>query len=93
MAEESYAEIEKGAKGGGKAGKASADQETAQAQKAIARAAANMQNAVYANGATSRQPVNVTVKLSGDAADIFKAVSAEEEIFYKSTGKGRFDHT
>lgn len=88
LAEESYAEIEKGAKVGGKA-----DQATSQAQKAIARAAANMQNAVYANGNASRQPVNLTVKLSGDAADIFKVVSTEEEIFYKSTGKGKYDHT
>ena len=94
IAEESYAEVAKGAKSGGMSVNAAAESQlTSQAQKAIARAAANMQNAVYTQSAPSGgQKVNVTVKLTGDAADIFKAVAVEDDIFYKSTGEGRFQH-
>lgn len=94
IAEESYAEVAKGARSGGMSANAAAESSlTSQAQKAIARAAANMQNAVYTQSAPSGgQKVNVTVKLTGDAADIFKAVAVEDDIFYKSTGEGRFQH-
>lgn len=34
----------------------------------------------------------VKVVLEGDAKGLFKVVAVEEEKFYKSTGKGKFDH-
>ena len=94
IADESYAEVAKGAKGGGMSVNAAAERQlTSQEQKAIARAAANMQNVVYKPGALSGvQKVNVTVNLTGDAADIFKAVAIQDDIYYESTGEGRFQH-
>lgn len=35
----------------------------------------------------------VKVVLEGDAKGLFKVVAVEEEKFYKTTGKGKFDHT
>lgn len=37
--------------------------------------------------------VTVKVVLEGDAKGVFKIVSVEEEKFFKSTGKGKFDHS
>lgn len=93
-AEESYEEVSRGAKSSGKSANAiSEDQFTSQVQKSIARAAANMQNAVYMPQTAGQQgKVNVTVNLTGDAADIFRVVEIQDDIFYNSTGKGRFQH-
>lgn len=95
-AAQSYEEVYSGAKSSGVSTYSSDERQLAsQAQKAIARAAANMQTAIYTqNAQTSSQPspVQVTVKLEGDAAGIFKVVAEEDDVFYKSTGKGRFDH-
>jgi len=45
------------------------------------------------NKDTKDTQVSVKVVLEGDAKGVFKVVSVEEEKFYKSTGKGKFDHT
>lgn len=94
IAVESYAEVSRGAKSSGKSVNAiSENQFTSQLQKSIARAAANLQNAVYMPQTTGQQGgINVTVKLTGDAADIFRVVEIQDDIFYESTGKGRFEH-
>lgn len=42
---------------------------------------------------TGNRTIAVKVVLEGDAKGIFKVVSVEEEKFYKSTGKGKFDHS
>lgn len=95
-AAKSYEEVSSGAMNSGVSAYSNDENQLAsQAQKAIARAAANMQNAVYMQDAqTSSQPtpVKVTVKLVGDAAGLFQVVAEEDDVFYKSTGKGRFDH-
>ncbi len=94
-AADSCEEVEKGAKSSGKSvNEMTVNSIAGQMQKAIARAAANMKNADYRAGtqAKGQMPVNVTVNLKGDAAGIFKLVSDEDEIFYKSTGKGKFMH-
>lgn len=91
-AEESYEEIAAGAKNR-TAGAAAESRIAEQMQKSIARAAANMQNASFVPQARNqKQEINVTVKMAGDAADIFKVVGVENDIFYKSTGEGRFSH-
>ena len=59
--------------------------------KSKARELLGAQDAGYQQG-TSPIPITLTVELKGDAEEMFNAMARIDDIYFDSTGNGRFEH-
>ena len=104
-AQGSLDEMEKGSKGKDKGGRNSrtggqnrsmsmesfSEYTSSQDIKSMARALLGTQDAVSQRN-ESVLPIELTINLKGDAEALFNAVAEIDDIYFKQTGNGRFEH-